>query len=31
MGVELADGTQLVIHLMDLRAKYRPAYEEGTP
>ena len=31
MGVELADGTLYVIHVMDLRAKYRVAYEEGRP
>lgn len=31
MGVELTDGTLYVIHVMDLRAKYRSAYEEGTP
>lgn len=31
MGVELADGTLYVIHVMDLRAKYRAAYEEGRP
>ena len=31
MGVELADGTLYVIHVMDMRAKYRSAYEEGTP
>lgn len=31
MGVELADGTLYVIHVMDLRAKYRAAYEEGPP
>lgn len=31
MAVELEDGTLFVIHVMDLRAKYRAAYEEGTP
>ncbi len=33
MAVELADGSLYVIHVMDLRDKYRPFYEqeEGTP
>lgn len=31
MAVELADGTLYVVHVMDLRDKYRSAYEEGTP
>lgn len=31
MAVELADGRLYVIHMMDLRDKYRTAYEEGTP
>ncbi len=31
MAVELDDGTLCVIHVMDLRDKYRPFYEEGTP
>jgi hypothetical protein len=29
MAVELVDGTLLVIHAMDLRAKWRTLYEEG--
>lgn len=31
MAVELADERLYVIHAMDLRDKYRAAYEEGTP
>lgn len=29
MSVELEDGTLFVIHVMDLREKYRSAYEAG--
>jgi hypothetical protein len=31
MAVELDDGSLYVIHVMDLRDKYRPFYKEGTP
>jgi len=31
MAVALSDGRLYVIHVMDLRAKYRTAYEQGAP